>query len=322
MVLLAGHLTDALVVEKDRYAARANEDGNAVPDYQRIREVHLEAIGVLMLSLCLWSAILPVFFFLMIWVTSRAARAVGSPRDRLRDSVAVWITATLINVGVGLLAGLIMPQSLRGSVAAAAALVLAQLLIAYSVVRIGFQLSPGRALAPFGAQLGVSGLGALLLLGLVRPFVSEAFVIPTASMSPTIEPGERILVNKLATPRRWDLLVYVVNDPHGPEKYCKRLVGLPGERLRFENGQIYINDQLQTAPAVVAGRYAASLPHFSPPQYFDGETIQLGEREFFLVGDNVNRSGDSRIHGPSDRSALVGVVDLRYWPLARVAILR
>jgi hypothetical protein len=57
-------------------------------------------------------------------------------------------------------------------------------------------------------------------------------------------------------------------------------------------------------------------------RYSDGETIQLGGREFFFVGDNVGRSGDSRILGPSDRSALVGVVDLRYWPIGRVAILR
>jgi signal peptidase I len=106
--------------------------------------------------------------------------------------------------------------------------------------------------------------------------------------------------------------------------YCKRLVGLPGERLRFENGSIYVNDQAMTAPAVVAGRYHAS-PFQQPnpsARYEDGQTIALGSREYFLVGDDVNISADSRIYGPSDASTLVGVVDLKYWPLDRIQIFR
>jgi signal peptidase I len=275
-----------------------------------------------MFSLCLWSLMLPLTLVLEIWVLARVARAVGSPRHRLRDAFAIALVATLINLGVSLGVGLILPGSWHGSIAAAVVILIGQLFIVYSVIRIGFQLSAGRAVAPFGAYLGVTVVLLVIILGLVRPFVSEAFLIPTVSMSPTVDPGDRILVNKLATPRRWDLIVYVVNDPHGPEKYCKRLVGLPGERLRFENGQVYINDQLQPAPAVVAGRYAASLPNFHSPRYSDGETIQLGDREFFFVGDNVIHSVDSRILGPSDRSALVGVVDVRYWPIGSVAILR
>jgi signal peptidase I len=176
-----------------------------------------------------------------------------------------------------------------------------------------------------GAYVGASVACIVLAFLLVRPFVVEAFIMPTASMSPTIQPGDRFCAVKLLSPRRWDVVAYLNN---GPERvvYCKRLVGLPGERLRFEGGQLYVNDQPQAAPAVVAGRYFSAprrdgvpMPN---PRWHDGDTIQLGPNEFFFVGDNVDISGDSRINGPSDRSKLVGVVDVRYWPAGRFAVLR
>jgi signal peptidase I len=118
------------------------------------------------------------------------------------------------------------------------------------------------------------------------------------------------------------LLIGVNSGQQKPEVYCKRLVGLPSEHLKFQGGQIYVNDQLATAPVVVAGQLHASAAGVQNPRYSDGEDISLGPDEIFLIGDNVNLSRDSRMDGPSKHSDIVGVVDWIYWPAAKMKILR
>jgi signal peptidase I len=254
-----------------------------------------------------------------------AARAVGSPRGRIGVGLLAVLAAMVVNGAVGLVLWAVAPPAGGGAVAAGVAGLGVQLVVLYVVLARVFRLSGGPAFAPFGGYLGASVGCLVLAVAVVRPYVVEAFVMPTASMSPTVVPGDRFCANKLLSPRRWDLVAYV-ND--GPDRavYCKRLVGLPGERLRFEGGQLYVNDQLQAAPAVVAGRYFSSPRHNGVPmpdaRWRDGDTIQLGPNDLFFVGDDPDISGDSRMFGPTDRSKVVGVVDLRYWPAGRFGFLR
>ena len=151
----------------------------------------------------------------------------------------------------------------------------------------------------------------------------ELFRMPTGSMEPTIEPGDRFGCQKLFRPRRCDLVAYHVEGPD-PSTYCKRLIALPGEKLRFENGDIYINDRLADVPPVLAGRCHAKIegPQERYFPYADGQTITLGDDEYFFIGDNVDASKDSRTMGPSKGAAIVGVIDLIYWPLGRFRLLR
>jgi signal peptidase I len=148
--------------------------------------------------------------------------------------------------------------------------------------------------------------------------------MPTQSMSPTIEPDDRFAAFKLLRPRRWDLVVYWNNDARGRMPYVKRLVALPGERLRFDGGGVFINDQPVTVPAVLAGKCHAKLPGGARPEtrYYDGDTITLGPDEYFLIGDNIDISADSRINGPSKSADLIGVIDLIYWPLGKFRVVR
>jgi signal peptidase I len=174
-----------------------------------------------------------------------------------------------------------------------------------------------------GIYLAMGFVEIGIVAGLVKPFLVEAFVMPTKSMSPTINPDDRFIVNRLLRPRRWDLVAYRNNGPH-PEVYCKRVIGLPGEKLRFDHGNIFINDHLVTPPPVLAGHLRA-FPGETQPAYFrykEGETITLGDNQYFFVGDNIDISADSRMYGPSDRSSLVGVVDVIYWPVTKIRILR
>jgi signal peptidase I len=127
----------------------------------------------------------------------------------------------------------------------------------------------------------------------------------------------------MLSPRRWDLVAYWSRSD-GDVIYCKRLVGLPGEKLKFDDGKMYVNDQVVEAPEVVAGKYYAAPPGLLPSQarYHDGETIELKGDEYFLIGDNVDVSADSRVYGLTLRSDLVGVADFIYWPLNRMKLLR
>jgi signal peptidase I len=143
-------------------------------------------------------------------------------------------------------------------------------------------------------------------------------------MLPTIEHDDRLLVNKLLRPRRWDLVVYWNDDPQEKLAFCKRLIGLPGEKLRFEGGNLYVNDEVVQMPPVLAGRNLMhpGTVHRAPGRYNDGTAIVLGPEEYFFVGDNLDMSLDSRQLGPSPSSSIIGVVDVLYWPLGRARIFR
>ncbi len=120
-------------------------------------------------------------------------------------------------------------------------------------------------------------------------FFGEKVVNVGESMSPTLENGDTVLVNKLnysiTGPSRGDVVVF---KPHGNENthyYIKRVVGLPGETVEIKEGKIYIDgevleEELETEPVQEAG-VAASL-------------VKLGEDEYFVLGDNRNNSEDSR----------------------------
>lgn len=315
-----------------------------------------------MFTLAVWAVCILWCLASFGFALARVARRFGSPRGRF--GVGVGAVALVMAIGVVLaiagttvgpaLTGTAGPSGAAGSptgfgsrvadrpegtsgagdgVAAvvSVALTVLHVWIAFRVLRGMFRVTARQTWGLLGVYLLVA-IGNLALLELVvRRHLSEAFVIPTASMEPTLAVGDRIGVDKRAEPRRWDVVAYFSSDPLPPGSaagqrpiYCHRVVGLPGERLRFENGTVYADDVAQTSPAATAGRYtmAPGAGGRTFGKYEDGQTVQLGPEEFFVVGDNVERSGDSRLRGPTVRADLVGVVDLVYWPATKVAVLR
>jgi signal peptidase I len=281
-----------------------------------LRETTLISLAILIpLFLLAWLA--------MAWVLARSARAAGSSRGRFR--VGLLAVAILFALGIFFRAmdTLRPTQSAIQALSLTWTLLIVHLIVIFVVLRQIFALTTKRTFIPFSVCIVLALVESGLALLVIRPFVVEAFVIPTKSMSPTIDPGDRFVVNKLIQPRRWDLVAYWNPGPH-PTIYCKRLIGLPGERLRFDDGRIFINDQPVTMPPVLAGRCHAHPPSLSKSAapYQDGQTIVLGNNDFFFIGDNVAISADSRLLGPSPASSLVGVVDLIYWPLSKAGIVR
>lgn len=276
-----------------------------------------------MASLCALMALVLLTMILNGMALALAARAAGSARGRFRVGLAITVILMVVNVGLIAVGSLFSALSKPVVAVLSILMLLAQMLITFFVLRRGFGLSVKRTFVPFAGLIGMAAVQIVAIQFLFKPYVAEAFVIPTRSMLPTIAPGDRFFVNKMLAPRRWDLVAYW-SRVNGAVIYCKRLVGLPGETIKFENGAMFVNGHAIEAPAVVAGKYHASPEGITPSQarYRDGEAIELKGDEYFLIGDNVDLSADSREYGPTSRSDLVGVADLMYWPLNRIQFLR
>lgn len=124
------------------------------------------------------------------------------------------------------------------------------------------------------------------------------------SMRPTLEDGEFVLVSKVSyfwgDVTRGDIVVF--HFPLNPEEeLIKRVIGLPGDRVLVENGQLYVNDQAVNEP------YIAQSPLYS------GEWL-VEENHLFVLGDNRNNSNDSKDWGLLPMDKLVGKAVLIYWP--------
>jgi signal peptidase I len=278
-------------------------------------------------SLGIWIGFQLICLPMMAWAMGRAARAVGSPRGRM--AVGMLAVLLLVAMGIGDLALASLLPPLLPRLPAMNMLVLelilgaVQLYAIFAFLRRTFMLSTHRTWAPFGAFLGVPLLQVGLVIAFVRPYLCELFIMHTANMSPTIEPSDRFIACKIIQPRRWDIVMYWNSSPK-PTRFCQRLIALPGERLRFDDGTIFINDQPVVVPAVIAGKCHATITSMPtlPARYADGQTIVLGPNEYFFMGDHTEISYDSRFVGPTDRSKLVGVVDVIYSPLNRFRVLR
>jgi signal peptidase I len=169
----------------------------------------------------------------------------------------------------------------------------------------------GAALAPATAARGRRELLALvasvaLLVVGARAFVAEPIGVPTASMSPTLRPGQSVLVNKLAyrfgDPRRRDIVVF--HQPSSGELLLKRIVGVSGDRVGLADGVLYVNGRAIREP-LVDHRFLDSV-YFGP--------VRVPSGAVFVMGDQRSNSLDSRAFGAVPRRRILGRVDLRIWP--------
>ena len=118
----------------------------------------------------------------------------------------------------------------------------------------------------------------------------ERTVIPGTSMEPTLAENTSIIVNRLSYlskgPKRFDVIVFEQEGEEHSYYHVKRVIGLPGERVQIANGQVYINGEpLKEAVHGLAQIHLAGLV---------AEEITLDEDEYFVLGDNRNKSEDSR----------------------------
>ncbi len=134
------------------------------------------------------------------------------------------------------------------------------------------------------------------------------FEISSSSMEPTLEVGDRLLTFKITDIQRRDIVVIQSPEPFDRIPIIKRVVGLPGETVSVEDGSVYIEGRKLTE------RYIMDEP------VYELEEVTLEGDQYFLLGDNRNRSKDSSVWGPVGRDLIRGRVIYRYWPAKRAAI--
>jgi signal peptidase I len=149
-------------------------------------------------------------------------------------------------------------------------------------------------------------LPALLIALLINVFVGQATRVEGQSMEPSLHTNQRLVVEKVSYrfhgPQRFDIVVLRLPS-QGEELLIKRVIGLPGETVEIRNGQVYINgqqlDEPFTAEETRPGRYAK---------------VTVPPLHVYVLGDNRNRSNDSRSFGPVPIENIVGRAWLSYWP--------
>lgn len=156
---------------------------------------------------------------------------------------------------------------------------------------------------------------------LVRAYVVQTFYIPSGSMEPTLWPGQGIVVDKLAaefgTIHTGDVIVFraspaVAQDcAEATPDLVKRVIGLPGQTLYSEGNTIYVNYRPLAQPWPHSGPLE---PAIGAPQ----SPIVVPRGQYFVLGDNEATSCDSRYWGFVPRSAIIGKVAWRVWPLSAI----
>jgi signal peptidase I len=162
--------------------------------------------------------------------------------------------------------------------------------------------------------LVILAVAFVLVFGFVRPFVLEAFRIPSESMVPTLEVGDRVFVNKFiyrfTEPEKGDVVVFEsVNG--GEEDLIKRIVGVAGDKVEVRGGVLSVNEEPQNEPY---------LNRWIPDDSFFGP-MRLSEGEVFVMGDNRANSADSRVFGPVPIENIEGEAFAFFWPPSRIGVL-
>jgi signal peptidase I len=169
-------------------------------------------------------------------------------------------------------------------------------------------------------------MAVLLFTVVLRTYVVQSYSIPSLSMSPTLQVGDRIIVNKLSyhlhTVNRGDIVVFA-RPPLEDQQYAdlvKRVIGLPGETISSKGGHIYIDGKRLNEPWLPPGpdSYNGPLPGDPHQQFNLPGPVKIPPGEYYVMGDNRTDSEDSRFFGPIPESLIVGRAVAVVWPVSHI----
>ncbi len=160
----------------------------------------------------------------------------------------------------------------------------------------------------------------VLVFGVIKPLVIEAFRVPSESMLPTLEVQDRFLANKFiyrfTEPERGDIVVFDAVQPNAEGEFdilVKRVVGLPGDVVQVQGGTLLVNGEPQSESYLNTDVVPDVNTPYGPKKVPEGT--------FFALGDNRGNSLDSRFYGPVPMENLKGEAFLRFWPFGRAEVL-
>jgi signal peptidase I len=158
-------------------------------------------------------------------------------------------------------------------------------------------------------------LVSLAISAFIIIFLYQPVKVEGVSMMPGLEDQERIFVNKFVYHwepiQRGDIVVF--RYPRDVSKsYIKRVIGVTGDHIRIENGQVYVNDQ-------------ALDEDYVPSDYADARSygeVTVPSHTYFVLGDHRTMSSDSREFGPVNERLIYGKAVFGYWPMEKLGRLR
>jgi len=173
---------------------------------------------------------------------------------------------------------------------------------------------------------------AVVLVAIVRLFLFSPFIVDGDSMEPNFHSHERVIVNLLiyniSKPEYGDVVVFDV--PEEDRRFIKRIIGVPGDTIRVEGDQLYINDELITEPYLtdaIAESMAEGLTYngigdsFSFPNERYPDNV-VPEGMYYVMGDNRGYSKDSRAIGYVSEDEIIGRADVVMWPLDKLELVK
>jgi signal peptidase I len=174
--------------------------------------------------------------------------------------------------------------------------------------------APGRKGSGIGLWLRdllVSAVASVLII----TFLYQPVRVEGTSMLPRLEDRDRLFINKfvyhISAIERGDVVVF--RYPRDPEKsYIKRVIALPGDRLRIDRGDVWLNGKRQ-------------IEAYVPDEFRDRRSmaeIAVPEGTYFMMGDHRSISSDSREFGPVERSLIYGKAVFVYWPTRDAGVVR
>jgi len=176
------------------------------------------------------------------------------------------------------------------------------------------KLDPQSPIKPWWQQHGETiriFVIALAIAVFLRTFIVEPRFIPSGSMEPTLQVGDRILVDKISQqwqePQRGDILIFY--PPKSPaiedntKAYIKRLIGIEGDRIAVRGGKVYRNEEPLDEP------YIAEAPKYMM------RTVTVPKGCYWMMGDNRNHSNDSHIWGFLPKENVIGKATIRFFAL-------
>ena len=176
-------------------------------------------------------------------------------------------------------------------------------------------------------------VGALLVAFLIKTFLMQAYYIPSSSMTPALQVGDRVLVNKLSYEfgevSRGDLVVFKRTEVDTGNKtdLIKRVIATEGELLEISGGEIFITEKggkdrkLLVEPYLAEGVTTQGFAFEGLCPESEANTCLVPENFIFVMGDNRSGSRDSRYFGPVDIDDIVGRAFIRIWPLGSLKLL-
>ena len=156
---------------------------------------------------------------------------------------------------------------------------------------------------------------SVLVSAFIIFFLYQPVRVEGTSMLPRLEDQDRLFINKFAYRvgeiHRGDVVVFLYPHDHS-KSYIKRVIALPGDKLRIEQGRVYVNGLLIPEPYV-------------PERFTDDRSeaqIVLPPNEYYVMGDHRSISSDSRDFGPVGRDLIYGKAAFVYWPMEQAGVVR